>query len=66
MYSYQYHNTEHVSIPLGTADINAFCQGTRLPGYLAVETSNFAVSTVVRNLTRLDESGETIDIQTMT
>jgi len=57
---YRYHNTKHVSIPLGTADINAYFQGAGLQGYFAMETSNIAVSTVLRNLTRLDESGETV------
>lgn len=60
MYLYQYHNTKHVSVPLGTADIRVYFQGAGLQGYFVVETSNVAFSTVLRNLTRLDESGETV------
>ena len=38
---------KHVRVPLGTADINAYFQETGLPGYLALETSDFGVSTVL-------------------
>jgi len=30
MYMYQYHNTKHMRVTLGTTDMNAYCQGTDL------------------------------------
>jgi len=30
MYTYTYHNTKHVRVTLGTAYMNAYCQGTDL------------------------------------
>ena len=30
--TYHYHNTKHVRVPLGTANINAYFQDTGLPG----------------------------------
>jgi len=35
MLTYCCHNTKHVSIPLGTANINAYFQDTGLPGCFA-------------------------------
>ena len=58
MYTYNCHKTEHVHvplvqhktctrIPLGTININAYLQDTGLLGCFAVETSNFAVATLL-------------------
>jgi len=47
--AYHFHDTKHVSLPLGTANINANCQDTDFQEVSrnnnAVETSNFAVAT---------------------
>jgi hypothetical protein len=35
MYMYQYHNTKHVCVTLGTVNMNAYLQGTGLLEYFA-------------------------------
>ena len=42
IYTYHYYNTEHVCVPMGTANINASFQG--ILGCFAVETSNFVLA----------------------
>jgi hypothetical protein len=42
--AYNCNNTKHASVPLGTANINAYFQDIDLLGCFAVETSNFAVA----------------------
>jgi len=46
--AYHCNNTKHegLRIPVGTENINTYFQGICLPGYFAVETSNFAVATL--------------------
>jgi len=43
MYTYHYYNT-NVRVPVGTANINAFFQGTGILVCFAVETSNFILA----------------------
>ena len=42
--AYHCNNKKHASVPLGTANINAYFQDIGLPGCFAVETSDFAVA----------------------
>ena len=42
---YYYYNRKHVCVPTGTANINAYFQGTGILGCFAVETSNFEGAT---------------------
>jgi hypothetical protein len=44
MYTYHYYNTKHVHVPMGTANINAYFQGTGILGCFAVESSHFVVA----------------------
>jgi len=37
-------NTKHVRVPMGTANINAYFQGTGILVCFAVETSNFILA----------------------
>jgi len=45
LYMYQYHDTKHLCVPLGTVNINAHYQDIRLTGCFAGDTLNFAVAT---------------------
>jgi hypothetical protein len=44
MYTYHYYNTKHVRVPMGTANINAYFQGTGILVCFAMETSNFILA----------------------
>ena len=44
MYTYHYYNTKHVCVPIGSANINAYFQGTGILECFAVETSNFVLA----------------------
>jgi hypothetical protein len=45
LYMYQYYDTKHVCIPLGTVNIKAHFQDTRLTGCFAGDNLNFVVAT---------------------
>jgi hypothetical protein len=45
LYMYQYYDTKHVCIPLGTVNIKAHFQDTRLTGCFAGDNLNFVVTT---------------------
>jgi hypothetical protein len=44
MYTYHYYNKKHVYVPMGTANINAYFQGTGILVCFAMETSNFILA----------------------